>query len=140
MRLLIAEDNEGDVLLLRESLKSAGLAFEAEVASDGESALALIEQAAGRNAQPLDGMILDMNLLTHSGIEILNRVRAIPSLAALSVVILTSSDSPADRRDAEELGAAAYIRKAIDLDEVMRIGQQIAGVLTQSQQSALTPR
>ncbi len=132
MRILIAEDNEGDVLLLRESLRSAGLAFESEVASDGERALAMLDQVRDTDAQRLDCMILDMNLVTHSGIEILTRVRETPSLAALSVVILTSSDSPVDRRAVEKLGAAAYIRKAIDLDGVMQVGRQIARVLTHS--------
>lgn len=128
MRLLIAEDNEADVFLIRESLKNAGLDFEADIAPDGEKALALLEQSAG---EPVRGIILDLNLTTHSGMEILSRLRAIPERAGLGVVILTSSDSPEDRRRAEMLGTQGYFRKPMELDAFMEMGREIAEVFRQ---------
>jgi CheY-like chemotaxis protein len=129
-RLLIVEDSEADVFLIREALTAAGVRFESEVASTGEKALALIDRlelnAGGRK---FDLMILDLNLTTHSGIEVLRRVRGAASMAELQVVILTSSDSPEDRRIAEALGTDAYLRKPLDLDQFMQIGRQIAGFL-----------
>jgi CheY-like chemotaxis protein len=116
----------------RECLGSAGLRFEAQIASDGEKALALIERSAEASGAPLDGMILDLNLTTHSGIEILRRVRAIPALAGLSVVILTSSDSRDDRRQAELVGTNGYFRKPIELEDFMQMGREISEVFNKA--------
>lgn len=127
MKVWIIEDSEADVFLIRESLNRAGFRYPVTIASDGEKALALIDDAV-RNHADVGGIILDLNLTTHSGFEILRRLRATRELAAVSVVILTSSDSPQDRLQAQNLGALAYFRKPLELDEFMRIGGQIADV------------
>jgi CheY-like chemotaxis protein len=134
IRLIIAEDNDVDVYLIRAALDEAGLRFETEIATNGEKALAMIERfaaASGVKPGPVpDGIILDLNLMTHGGLNILQRLRAIPALAATPVVILTSSDSPTDRKQAETLGAGAFLLKPIDFDQYMKIGRQIAQLFT----------
>jgi len=45
------------------------------------------------------------------------------------IVILTSSDSPADREETAKLGATAYFRKPPDLEEFMQIGVVVGRVL-----------
>ena len=123
MRLLIAEDNEADVFLIRECLNSAGLEYEALVASTGEKAMAIIDRGG-----ELEGMILDLNLPTHNGFEILRHAREVESLKGISIVILSSSDAPQDRMRAEHLGASAFFRKPLDLSEFMMIGRDIARI------------
>jgi CheY-like chemotaxis protein len=134
IRLIIAEDNDVDVYLIRAALDEAGLRFETEIATNGDKALAMIERFAPASGikpgQVPDGIILDLNLMTHGGLNILQRLRAIPALAATPVVILTSSDSPNDRKQAETLGAAAFLLKPIDFDQYMKIGRQIAQLFT----------
>ncbi len=130
MRILIAEDCEADLYLIREALKSAGLQFEAEVASSGEKALAVIDRAATEPHDRPDAMILDLNLTTHGGIEILRRVRAVPELAQMPIAILTSSESPVDRERARKLGANAYLHKSMDLEVFMQTGREIARLFT----------
>lgn len=129
MRILIAEDNEADLFLLREALDAAGLKFQAQIASNGERVLAAVDQMAEEAAPKVDAMILDLNLTTHGGIEILKHVRAIPQLAQIPIVVLTSSASPVDRERAERLGANAFFQKSMDLDTFMQLGQQIATLL-----------
>jgi chemotaxis family two-component system response regulator Rcp1 len=142
VRLIIAEDNDVDVYLIRTALDTAGLHFEAEIASNGEKALAMIDRfapASGMNPDRVpDGIILDLNLMTHGGLDILQRLRAIPALAKTPVVILTSSDSPPDRKKAQILGAAAFLLKPIDLDQYMKIGQQIARLFTNRPEATST--
>jgi DNA-binding NarL/FixJ family response regulator len=48
-----------------------------------------------------------------------------PALRGARVSILTSSDSPSDRRDTEALGADCYIKKPPTLDEFLSIGRVI---------------
>lgn len=126
MKILIAEDCEADLYLIREALSAAGLQYEAEVASSGEKALAVIDRAAADPYSRPDAMILDLNLTTHGGIDILRRVRSVPELANMPIAILTSSESPVDRERARRLGANAYLHKSMDLEVFMQTGREIA--------------
>ena len=62
-RILIIDDNDGDILLLRQALRSAGLACEFVAFTDGEDALRhLSETAASQDEQKPDAVLLDMHL------------------------------------------------------------------------------
>ena len=129
-RILLAEDNPGDVLLFREALRVSKLAHELVVADDGEKALKLLEKAGtlGQIARP-DLIVLDVNLPRHSGQEVLRWVRASPPLAGVPVIILTSSASPDDKTTATRLGADLYVQKSSDLDELFQIGHTVQDLL-----------
>ena len=129
-RILLAEDNPGDVLLFREALRSSNLAYELIVAEDGEKALKLLEGAGtpGNMATP-DLIVLDVNLPRRSGQEVLRWVRGNPPLATVPVIILTSSASPDDKTMATQLGADLYVQKSSDLDEIFQIGHTVQDLL-----------
>ena len=135
-KLLIAEDNEADVFLIREALNLSGLDYDAEVASNGESALERVDEIAGSPGASIDAILLDLNLTTHSGLEILEHVRGTPAFDDTRIIILTSSDSPGDRQRASDLGSDLYIRKPMDFDEFMQVGRRIADLLTKGEQTA----
>ena len=120
-KLLIAEDNEIDLFLLRRALDETGFLYNAEIATNGQDALLLLH----RPPQNFTGIILDLNLVTHTGIQILAQIREIPTFVNTAVVILTSSSSPKDRRTALSLGASAVLVKPLDLDEWTDLGRQI---------------
>jgi CheY-like chemotaxis protein len=125
INILLAEDNPADVFLLRESLKEHGIEFALEVAENGEQAMArLNELRDGSGDGTPDLVVLDLNLPQVDGTELLRHLRSIPRLAGLPVVIFTSSDSTQDRQNAAMLGAM-YIRKPVNLDEFMKIGQEL---------------
>jgi len=125
INILLAEDNPADVFLIRESLKEHGIEFALDVAENGEQAMARLNQLRD---EPDDGtpdlVVLDLNLPQIDGTELLRHLRNIPRLASLPVVIFTSSDSTQDRQNAAMLGAM-YIRKPVNLDEFMKIGQEL---------------
>lgn len=129
-RILLAEDNPGDVLLFREALRVCNLAYELVVAEDGEKALRLLESIGtpGNPAAP-DLIVLDVNLPRHSGQEVLRWVRGNATLAAVPVIILTSSASPDDKTTATQLGADLYVQKSSDLDEIFQFGHTVQDLL-----------
>ncbi len=131
LRFLIAEDNETDLLLIQEALREHGLDYEAEIANNGEKAFAFLQRVSGSPGMLLDLVLLDLNLRTHHGTEVLSHIRSTPGLVDIPVVVLTSSDSPLDRSRSRELGADLYLRKPMDLDAFLRIGGQIVEVLRQ---------
>jgi len=125
-RILLAEDNPGDILLFREALRERNLACDLIIAEDGEKAISLLEKAGEPESNShLDLIVLDVNLPKHSGQEVLRRVRSNPALAGIPVVVLTSSASPTDMAKATSLGADLYIKKSSNLDQILEIGKTV---------------
>jgi two-component system, chemotaxis family, response regulator Rcp1 len=126
MRIMLAEDNPGDVLLFREAMRSSNVPYELIVADDGEKALKLLEKAGmpDSSARP-DLIVLDINLPKRSGQEVLRWVRGNPGLATVPVMILTSSASPDDKTQATRLGADLYVQKSSNLDDIFAIGATV---------------
>ena len=121
VRILLAEDNPADVYLIEEALREHGVPYQITLAKDGEAAIAMI--TAG-DVQPTL-IMLDLNMPKRGGGEVLTRLRQDPRCATVPVVVLTSSDSPADREEVMRLGATSYIRKPTGLDEFLTIGATI---------------
>jgi CheY-like chemotaxis protein len=118
----MVEDNLADALLLREAIELEGLQLDIKPALDGEMAIAAIEHAEKNpDAAPLDAVFLDLNLPRVDGFEVLRRIRASQHFRDLPVMVITSSDSLADRREGANLGAA-YFRKRPDYDEFLKVG------------------
>ncbi len=120
-RILLAEDNPGDVLLFKESLKGRNFKFELLVARDGQQAIAMVRDVVSGGPRP-SLIVLDVNLPKHSGSEVLRHIRSEPTLAAIPVMMLTSSSSPNDQATAEKLGASLYLQKPSDLEALQRLG------------------
>lgn len=128
-RILLAEDNPGDVRLFREALSSRDLTVDLTVAQDGQKAIELVKNASACSA-PLDLIVLDVNLPRYQGDEVLRSVRAQPLLRNVPVIMLTSSSAPGDRAAATWLGADLFIRKPSDLEELLEVARIIEEILT----------
>lgn len=130
-RILLAEDNDGDVFLVRRALQKRGVSHELVVAHNGEEALGWLDGHAGQ--QMGDGapdlILLDLNLPRVDGAQLLSHIRKSDSFCRTPVIVLTSSDSPKDRQMALELGANLYFRKPTDLASFMDLGRIIEETL-----------
>ena len=122
LNLLLAEDNLPDALLVREAIRMENLPLEVHIAPDGERAIEFIAAAErDPNAPCPHILLLDLNLPKIDGFEVLRRIRASDKCKDLPVLVVTSSDSPADRSTARQLGAG-YFRKPVTYDEFVKIG------------------
>jgi len=122
LKVMVAEDNPGDVFLIRRALDGQNLSYELSLAKDGETAIAFVlEAAAGK--RKIDLLLLDLNLPRMDGGEVLARLRGHATLREVPVVLLTSSDSPQDRERCMELGANRYFQKPSSLGAFMEIGK-----------------
>ncbi len=130
VRIFLAEDNPADVYLIERALKEHNIAFQLELAENGKQALSFLQRVEGLVEDGLPALIvLDLNLPQHDGAEILQRIRQTRALAAVPVVVLTSSDSPRDQLTALESGASRYIRKPSNLQDFMAIGAALKDLL-----------
>ncbi len=131
MSILLVEDSDGDVFLVRRALEKHGLKHDLIVARDGEEALRLLDQAEKGPAADVPQMVLlDLNLPKVGGSQILSHIRRTQALAGTPVIVLTSSDSLADRDSVLALGANVYFRKSTDLQSFMELGQVVKHLLS----------
>jgi CheY-like chemotaxis protein len=125
--IMIVEDNPADILLLREALDAHQVACSLETHNNGERAV----QALSRWISSLpDLVLLDWNLPTIGGADVLRAIRDQPQLHSVPVAILTSSGSPRDRAQALSLGATRFIQKPLGLDDFIdQVGRQVCELL-----------
>ena len=105
-RVLIVDDEEELVTTIAERLQVRGI--QAETATDGETALKMIE------ANPPQVVVLDVMMPGIGGIEILKRMNA--QNLQIPVILLTGYGSAEQGKEGMELGAFDYLMKPCDLN------------------------
>ena len=124
-RILLVEDNPGDVELLRQAFEEGHYRVEIIAAHDGRQALRLIEEAAS-SEEPLYGIfVLDLNVPIINGSELLTRIKSDPRLRSIPTVVLTSSTSPTDRDLSERLQASAFLIKPQSVGDYAAIARML---------------
>jgi two-component system cell cycle response regulator DivK len=109
--ILIVEDNEKNMKLVRDVLQVKGYAtLEAGTAEDG------IRLA---NEHKPDLVLMDIQLPGMNGIQALGLLRADPATAKIPVIAVTASVMRQDRKLITEAGFDAYIGKPINLKEFL---------------------
>lgn len=129
--ILLAEDNEDHALLTRRAFKQAGLLNPLFVVQDGEQTIAYLTGQgafANRNEYPLPTLLLlDLKMPGKNGFEVLDWLRRQPQLAALRVVVLTTSDQIHDVNRAYQLGANSFLTKPVDFRDFVQLSSAIKG-------------
>jgi CheY-like chemotaxis protein len=126
LRVLLVEDDPGDVLIAREALAAANVQTRLSVVSDGTQALAYLRrQEPHTGAERPDLILLDLNLPGMTGHEVLAEVKGDDELRRIPVVVLTTSATPADITKSYDLHANVYVAKPVDFDAFARVVKQI---------------
>jgi CheY-like chemotaxis protein len=112
-RLLYVEDNPLNVLLL-QALLAQRLHWELRVAGSVEAGV------ADALAFPPQLMLLDMHLPDGDGIELLQRLRAQPTLRGVPAIAVSADVLTEDIRAATAAGFDAYWTKPLDMERVLR--------------------
>ncbi len=127
--VLLVEDSADDEALTLRALSRHGLVNEVVVARDGVEALDFLFATgshAGRDASQLPLlMLLDLKLPRVDGLEVLRRLRADTRTAALPVVVLTSSNEPADIAGSYEQFANSVIRKPVNFADFVEVVRKL---------------
>lgn len=127
-KILLVEDNPGDVDLIREGLAEARLRNELFLAEDGDQAMEfLLQQGEHGDAPRPDLILLDLNMPGKDGRQVLAEIKGNPDLCRIPVVVLTSSKAEEDVLRSYDLHANCYITKPVDLDKFLKIVQSIKG-------------
>lgn len=124
-KILHVEDNPDDVMLMNLAFNRAGIAAKLQVVSDGDEAIAALENGAFAGGPPVC-VLLDVKLPRVSGLEVLAWIRNQPHLRRLPVILLTSSSQTADINRAYDLGANSFLVKPPDLDSLTQLVRTVA--------------
>jgi CheY-like chemotaxis protein len=129
--ILLVEDNEEDILLLRRAFRNANIANRLVEVRDGQAAIQYLSgdaDYADRARYPIPFLVLlDLRLPKLSGFEVLAWIRDQPEFAELIIVVLTGSDQVQDITKAHELGANSYLVKPGDFHDLVEIVKRIEG-------------
>lgn len=113
--ILVVEDNADDAYFMRRALRTAAPAATCDFVADGQAALDYLRASgayADRAGKGLpDVVFLDLKLPYVYGREVLAAIRATPHMAALPVIVLTSSGEERDHSSTAALGIIAYLVK-----------------------------
>ena len=126
----MVEDNPGDVELTREALTEARVRNNLDRCRGRRGgayrSCAGRGRYQGRAAAP-DFVLLDLNLPTIDGREVLAEIKCDPELRRIPVVILSSSQDKEDILQTYDLRANAYVVKPVGLDEFMEVIKAVEG-------------
>ena len=102
-RILVVEDHEDNLQILRDLLKSAG--YQMVEAHDGAAAVATAV------AEKPDLILMDIQLPVMDGYEATRRIKADPALKAIPIIVVTSYALSGDEAKAKAAGCDAYVTK-----------------------------
>jgi two-component system cell cycle response regulator DivK len=102
-RILVVEDQEDNMQILRDLLSSAG--YEMIEAQDGEAAVRVAV-----SDRP-DLILMDIQLPLLDGYEATRRIRADPAMRAIPIIVVTSYALSGDEAKARAAGCDGYVSK-----------------------------
>ena len=120
LNVLLAEDDENDVILIRRAFKHLNCLGRLVVVPDGEQVLAYFQgegKYSDRGSWPLPGvLVLDYGMPRLSGIDVLCWLRTEPRFSKLPVVLWSGGLPPAEHRMLSGLQATSCV-KSVDIKE-----------------------
>jgi len=127
--VLLAEDDENDVLLFSTAFRKAGMVNHLATVPDGEDAIEYLKGTgvySDRVRYPLpDLLITDLKMPKRTGFDLLTWIKSQEQLKDLPIVVLTSSAEESDQRRALELGAQACWTKPSHFEDLVQIVHRI---------------
>ena len=127
--ILLADDDENDVFLLKTALSKAGVAISVVHVSNGEEALHYLAGDgvfSDRAKYPFPCLLItDLKMPKFSGFDLLVRARPILESTHLPVIVLSASGADSDRERSLQLGAQAYYIKPADLRSLIALASDL---------------
>ncbi len=124
MVLLLAEDDENDVVLFKRASEKAGLGIRLQRVSDGEEAIAYLRGLNAyedRDLYPFpDLLILDLKMPRKTGFDVIEWVRK-SDARRLRMIVLTSSKEARDVNRAYESGVNSYLVKPHKFEQLVEM-------------------
>ena len=137
LRILLVDDDENDTELLRFALVGAGFKHPFTHFRNGAITLEYFKYTKATGSLVPHIILLDINMPLIDGVRALRRLREASSFRNLPVVILSSNEDPAKRREAAELGIFRFLKKLPTCANVISALEDFIGLYNNETASAV---
>lgn len=117
-KILYVDDSPTMQACLKMTLEMNG--FEVQVAGDGAEALGKLKFGS----KP-DLIITDINMPNMGGLELIEKVRALPNFRFVPILTLTTESQAGKRDEARKLGATGWMEKPVSNENLMKLIKQV---------------
>jgi CheY-like chemotaxis protein len=122
IHILVVEDNEGDIRLIKEGFREAKIDNELSIVKNGEEAVQFLQRREKyKDVRMPDLILLDLNLPKKDGRELLREIKTDEHFKHIPVIILTTSNNEQDILKSYKLHANCYIQKPLNLDQFIDV-------------------
>ena len=126
--ILLVDDSENDVTLIKAGLREAHFGNEIVVAEDGEEALDFLYKR-GKFANYVGDkpifILLDIKMPLMNGIEVLKVIRGDSTFNEVPVIMLTSSRDSHDLQECYNNGANSFVVKPVNINDFMSVVKEV---------------
>lgn len=117
LTLMIVDDDVDDRELFIEASRSLKSSIQCLTAANGEDALRILRE---ENAFLPDFIFIDLNMPRFSGTQLLAEIKSDKKLSRIPAIIYTTSRSAEQKEECKKLGAADYITKPSDFEDIRK--------------------
>ncbi|SFL87801.1 response regulator [Methylobacterium pseudosasicola] len=116
--IMIVDDSPTMLMSIEGILNKAGLGV--VKAASGEEAVTTLQGGTKPNL-----LITDLNMGAMNGIELIRRVRKLPGLQFIPILMLTTESQQDKRNEAKSAGATGWIVKPVDPEALLKVIRQL---------------
>ena len=117
-RVIIADDDEDDRMLLQSAFQENRIDVNLEFAFDGSELMKILSH---ENASQVSFILLDLNMPRKDGREALKEIKESPVLKKIPVIIFTTAKNESEIRKCYDLGANTYIVKPDGFEALRKV-------------------
>ncbi len=116
--ILIVDDSATMLMSLKSALSLGG--FQVETATNGQVALDKLKAGLKPNL-----ILTDINMPVMGGLEMIGKVRAMPSCRFFPILTLTTESETAKRDEGRRLGATGWLVKPVSGADLLKVIKQV---------------
>lgn len=126
LEILLLEDNQGDVELIKLAFQEAKSACNLSVANDGVEGMDFLYKRGKFSDVATPHVVLaDLNMPRMGGKEFLSLVKNDENLKTIPVIIMTSSENPSEVLECYKLHANSYVLKPSSIDSLFEFTKRL---------------
>jgi CheY-like chemotaxis protein len=117
VKIILTEDDDGHATLIKKNLKRSGIKNDIIHFTNGQQTLDYLFKKG--NGQKRESglphlLLLDIKMPGLNGFEVLKKIKSDDELKKTPVIMITTTDNPAEVEKCHQLGCSSYIAKPVD--------------------------
>jgi CheY-like chemotaxis protein len=131
--IFLVEDDPGHAVLIEKNLRRGGIVNPIVTVDDGQKAVDFLlkkDSATGEIPPAPMVILLDLNMPVLDGYQVLKIIKNEERTRQIPVIILTTTDNPAEVAKCYELGCNVYVTKPVEYEAFSKAIQNLGLLLS----------